>query len=48
VAGLQYLIFGLLLICVVLVQANEHGSLMLARVKSLGRVRRATPELTPS
>jgi branched-chain amino acid transport system permease protein len=48
VAGLQYLVFGLLLICVVLVQANEHGSLMLARVKSLGRLRRAAPEPTPS
>ena len=48
VAGLQYLIFGLLLICVVLVQSNEHGSRLLARLHTLGRVRRAAPELRPS
>ncbi len=48
VAGLQYLIFGLLLICVVLVQSNEHGSQLLARLKSLGRAPRAAPELRPS
>jgi branched-chain amino acid transport system permease protein len=48
VAGLQYLIFGLLLICVVLVQANEHGSRFLASLRKVGRVRRAAPELRPS
>jgi len=48
VAGLQYLIFGLLLICVVLVQSNEHGSAMLARLRAVGRLRRAAPELRPS
>jgi len=47
VAGLQYLIFGLLLICVVLVQSNDQGSQFLARLKSLG-VRRAAPKLRPS
>ena len=31
VAGLQYLIFGLLLICVVVVQANEHALRFLTR-----------------
>jgi len=48
VAGLQYLIFGLLLICVVLVQSNEHGGLILARLKTLARPRRAAAELRPS
>jgi ABC-type branched-subunit amino acid transport system permease subunit len=48
VAGLQYLIFGLVLICVVVVQSNEHGSRMLARLKTLGRLPRAAPELRPS
>jgi branched-chain amino acid transport system permease protein len=48
VAGLQYLIFGLLLICVVLVQSNEQGSAMLARFRNLGRARRVAPELRPS
>ncbi len=48
VAGLQYLIFGLLLICVVLVQSNEHGSQVLARLRSWGRIQRAAAELRPS
>jgi branched-chain amino acid transport system permease protein len=44
VAGLQYLIFGLLLICVVVVQANDHGLRMIAAVKGWGRLRRAAPQ----
>jgi hypothetical protein len=48
VAGLQYLVFGLLLICVVLVQANEHGMKFISAVKARGRLGRPAPELTPS
>jgi branched-chain amino acid transport system permease protein len=48
VAGLQYLIFGILLICVVLAQANGRGGLIPARLKSWGRMRQAAPELRPS
>jgi branched-chain amino acid transport system permease protein len=48
VAGLQYLVFGLLLICVVLVQANEHGMKFLSAVKARGRLGRPAPEATPS
>jgi branched-chain amino acid transport system permease protein len=48
VAGLQYLIFGLLLICVVLMQTNEFGSRLLATIKARGRIGRPAPELRPS
>jgi len=48
VAGLQYLIFGLLLICVVLAQSNERCLRFLASLRNLGRVPRAAPELRTS
>ncbi len=45
VAGLQYLIFGLLLICVVMVQANDHGLRFIAALKARKRITRAAPEM---
>jgi branched-chain amino acid transport system permease protein len=45
VAGLQYLIFGLLLICVVMVQANDHGLRFIAALKARRRITRAAPEM---
>ena len=44
VAGLQYLIFGLLLITVVVVQSNEHGLRALAALRSWGGLRRPSPQ----
>jgi branched-chain amino acid transport system permease protein len=48
VAGLQYLIFGLLLICVVLAQSNEQSSRLLTSLRNFGRVRRTAPGLRTS
>ena len=43
VAGLEYLIFGLMLICVVVVQSNDQGLKLLATLKGWG-LRRAAPQ----
>jgi len=43
VAGLEYLIFGLMLICVVVVQSNDQGLKLLAMLKGWG-LRRAAPQ----
>jgi branched-chain amino acid transport system permease protein len=40
VAGLQFLIFGVLLICVVLVQTNERGIRLISALKARGQLRR--------
>jgi len=37
VAGLQFLIFGVLLICVVLVQTNDHGIRIVSALKARGQ-----------
>ncbi|HXQ52657.1 MAG TPA: ABC transporter permease [Stellaceae bacterium] len=44
VAGLQYLIFGLLLICVVVVQSSDQGLRFLAALGSWRRLGRPAPE----
>lgn len=45
IAGLQYLIFGLLVICIVVVQSNEHGVWFLSLLKTRARLRRPVPQL---